>query len=139
MVTVTGHVPNADLPAYLSAVDIGVWPGDPGIATIEAMSSGLAIVHTNPYYVARMSEYENGEPFSRETAPTSHGPSIPSSRTATSWTGCARQSRRLAEDVFDWRVVASRTNAIYDEVVSGRKAAVPDIWQRGGMDGRALE
>ena len=52
------------------------------------------------------------------------------------------QSRRLAEDVFDWRVVASRTNAIYDEVdgrVSGRPAAVPDIWQRGGMDGRALE
>ena len=139
MVTVTGHVPNADLPAYLSAADIGVWPGDPGIATIEAMSSGLAIVHTNPYYVARMSEYENGELFRR-------GDSADLARTLDSilqdrdkLDRIRRQSRRLAEDVFDWRVVASRTNAIYDEVVSGRKAAMPDIWQRGGMDGRALE
>ena len=103
------------------------------------MSSGLAIVHTNPYYVARMSEYENGELFSR-------GDSADLARTLDSilqdrdkLDRMRRQSRRLAEDVFDWRVVAARTNAIYDEVVSGRKAAMPDIWQRGGMDGRTLE
>ena len=139
MVTVTGHVPNAELPAYLSAVDIGVWPGDPGIATIEAMACGLAIVHTNPYYVARMSEYENGEPFTR-------GDSADLARTLDSilqdrdkLDRMRSQSRRLAEEVFDWRVVAARTNAIYDEVVSGRPPAMPDIWQRGGMDGRALE
>ena len=139
MVTVTGHVPNADLPGYLSAVDIGVWPGDPGIATIEAMSSGLAIVHTNPYYVARMSEYENGELFSR-------GDSADLARTLDSilrdrdkLDRMRSQSRRLAEDVFDWRVVAARTNAIYNEVIDGTPPAMPDIWQRGGMDGRALE
>ena len=137
MVTVTGHVPNADLPAYLSAVDIGVWPGDPGIATIEAMACGLAIVHTNPWYVAGMSEYGNGAAFTRgdsgslaETLESILGDSDRLERMRA-------RSRRLAEDVFDWRVVAARTNAIYDEVISGRPPATPDLWERGGPDGRS--
>ena len=137
MVTVTGHVPNADLPAYLSAVDIGVWPGDPGIATIEAMASGLAIVHTNPYYVARMSEYGNGAPFARGDSASLAQTLESILRDPDRLDRMRAQSRRLAEDVFDWRVVAARTNAIYDEVVSGRPSAMPDIWQRGGPDGRA--
>ena len=137
MVTVTGHVPNADLPAYLSAVDIGVWPGDPGIATIEAMASGLAIVHTNPWYVARMSEYGNGAPFARGDSASLAQTLESILRDPDRLDRMRAQSRRLAEDVFDWRVVAARTNAIYDEVVSGRPSAMPDIWQRGGPDGRA--
>ena len=50
-----------------------------------------------------------------------------------------RQSRRLAEEVFDWRVVAARTNAIYAEVIDGTPPAMPDLWPRGGPNGRALE
>ncbi len=130
MLTITGHIPNADLPAYLSAADIGVWPGDPGIAMIEAMSCGLAIVHTNPYYVARMSDYENSELFPR-------GDSVALTRTLDSILEdrdklyrMRRQSRRLAEDIFDWRVVASRTNAIYDEIITGKPPAIPAIWKR---------
>ena len=136
MVTVTGHVPNHELPAYLSAVDIGVWPGDPGIATIEAMACGLAIVHTNPWYVAGMPEYGNGAAFTR-------GDSASLADTLESILGdrdrlerMRGQSRRLAEDIFDWRVVAARTNAIYDEVIQDRASEMPDLWERGGPNGR---
>ena len=139
MLTITGHIPNADLPAYLSAADIGVWPGDPGIAMIEAMSCSLAIVHTNPYYIARMSEYENAELFPR-------GDSVALTRTLDSiledpnkLARMRRQSRRLAEDIFDWRIVAARANAIYEEVIAGKTSAMPAIWEPGGIDGRSIE
>ncbi len=136
MVTVTGHVPNEDLPAYLSAVDVGVWPGDPGIATIEAMACGLAIVHTNPWYVAGMSEYGNGEAFTRGDVDSLAQTLDSILRDRDRLERMRSQSRRLAEDVFDWRVVAARTNAIYAEVIDGGPSAMPDLWERGGPDGR---
>ena len=136
MVTVTGHVPNAELPGFLSAVDIGVWPGDPGIATIEAMACGLAIVHTNPWYVAGMSQYGNGAAFTRGDSGSLAGTLDSILQDRDRLERMRSQSRRLAEDVFDWRVVAARTNAIYDEVVNGRPSAMPDLWERGGPDGR---
>ncbi|MXY21428.1 MAG: glycosyltransferase family 4 protein [Dehalococcoidia bacterium] len=136
--TVTGHISNSELPAYLSAADIGVWPGDPGIAMIEAMSCSLAIVHTNPYYIARMSIYENAELFPR-------GDAVALARTIDSiledpnkLARMRRQSRRLAEDIFDWRIVAARTNAIYEEVIAGKMSTMPAIWESGGTDGRTL-
>ena len=138
MLTITGHVENSDLPAYLSAADIGVWPGDPGIAMIEAMSCSLAIVHTNPYYIARMSEYQNSELFPP-------GDSAALTRVLDSiledpnkLARMRRQSRRLAEDIFDWRTVAARTNSIYEEVIAGETSAIPAIWESGGADGRTL-
>ena len=138
MVTVTGHVPNADLPAWLSAVDVGVWPGDPGIATIEAMACELAIVHTNPWYVARMPEYGNGAAFARGDDASLARTLDAILRDRARLERMRAQSRRLAEEVFDWRVVAARTNAIYAEVVGGREPATPDLWQRGGPNGRAF-
>ena len=136
---ITGHIENSDLPAYLSAADIGVWPGDPGIAMIEAMSCGLAIIHTNPYYVARMSEYQNAQLFPR-------GDSAALAQTLESilqdpdkLARMRHQSRRLAEDIFDWRVVATRTNAIYKEVIAGKPSTAPPIWKVDDADGRALE
>ena len=50
-----------------------------------------------------------------------------------------RQSRRLAEDIFDWRIVAARTNAIYEEVISGKTPTISAIWETGSADGRCLE
>lgn len=138
MLTITGEVPNADLPAYLSAADMAVWPGNASVAMMEAMSCSLAIVHTNPYYVARMAGYANGElfPSGDRAALTRTLDAILEDRGKLA--RMRRQSRRLAEDVFDWRVVAARTNAIYDEVIAGRSPALPSIWKSGGLDGRAL-
>ena len=139
MLTIMGYIPNADLPAYISTADIGVWPGDPGIAMLEAISCSLPIVHTNPYYIARISEYENAELFPR-------GDSAALTRVLDSMledpnklARMRRQSRRLAEDIFDWRTVAARTNAIYEEAIAGKTPTIPSIWESGGADGRALE
>ena len=136
--TITGHISNSELPAYLSAADIGVWPGDPGIAMIEAMSCSLVIVHTNPYYIARMSDYGNAELFRR-------GDSIHLAQTlemilqdSRKLSQMRQQSRLLAEDIFDWRKIATRTNAIYDEIVTGRATELPEIWEPGSADGRTL-
>ena len=138
MLTITGHIANADLPAYLSAADVGVWPGDPGIAMIEAMSCSLAIVHTNPYYIAWMSDYENAELFPS-------GDSQALAQTLDSILGnpdklarMRRQSRHLAEAIFDWRVVATRTNSIYEEVMAGRPTTIPPIWKSGEADEHTL-
>ena len=138
MITITGHVPNSELPAYLSAADIGVWPGDPGIAMIEAMSCSLAIVHTNPYYIARMSEYQNAELFPRadSAALTQVLDSILEHPNKLSQ--MRLKSKQLAKDIFDWRKVAARTNAIYDEVITGRKSELPEIWEPRSTDGRTL-
>lgn len=134
--TITGHISNSELPAYLSAADIGVWPGDPGIAMIEAMSCSLVIVHTNPYYIARMSDHGNAELFRR-------GDSIHLAQTlemilqdSRKLSQMRQQSRLLVEDIFDWRKIAARTNAIYDEIVTGRATELPDIWEPGSADGR---
>ena len=130
--TITGHIPNSDLPDYLSTADIGVWPGDPGIAMIEAMSCSLAIVHTNPYYIARMSEYGNSElfPWGDSAALTRVLDSV--LEDPNKLAQMRRQSRRLAEDIFDWRIVAARTNAIYEEVIASKTPAMPAIWKSGG-------
>ena len=139
MLTITGHIENSELPAYLSATDIGVWPGDPGIAMIEAMSCSLAIVHTNPYYIARMSEYGNAELFPRGNSDALARILDSILETPNKLTQMRSQSRRLAEDIFDWRIVAARTNAIYEEVITGKTSALPTIWEPGGTDGRILE
>ena len=136
--TITGHISNSELPAYLSAADIGVWPGDPGIAMIEAMSCSLAIVHTNPYYIARMSEYENSALFPRGDSAALTRVLDPILEDPDKLARMRRQSRRLTEDIFDWRTVAARTNSIYEEVITGKTPAMPAIWESGGADGRAL-
>ena len=139
MLTITGHIENSDLPAYLSAADIGVWPGNPGIAMIEAMSCSLAVVHTNPYYIARMSEYGNAELFPRGNSDALTRILDSILEDPDKLARMRRQSRRLTEDIFDWRIVAARTNAIYEEVITGKTSALPAIWEPGGTDGRTLE
>ena len=138
MAAVTGRVSNAELPAYLSAVDVAVWPGAPGIAMLEAMACSVAIVHTDPYYAAGMEEPPNAEVF-----PKGDAEALAARLDALLGDGerlahMRAQSRRLAEEVYDWRVVAARTNAIYAEVVSGAPPASPPLWERPAGDGRSL-
>ena len=40
----------------------------------------------------------------------------------------AKNSRVLAENVFDWQVVAQRTNQVYEEVLLGVDRHIPPIW-----------
>ena len=136
MVSVTGRVANADLPAHLSAADIAVWPGTPGIAMLEAMACGAAIVHTNPYYAAGMEGPPNAEVFPPGDAPALANRLDALLSDADNLAEMRAQSRRLAEQVYDWRVVAARANALYAEVVSGAPSALPPLWERPTGDGR---
>ena len=43
-VLLQGFVPHDDLPSYFNAADIGVWPGAPSIAVLEAVACGLPCV-----------------------------------------------------------------------------------------------
>ena len=128
MVTITGHVANADLPDYLSAADIGVWPGDPGISTIQAVSCGLPIVCAEANYMAGVPTSGNGRLFPRgdvEALAETLGEML------KNWDQlCAMRSisQQLAADMYDWRVVARRTNQIYDEVVTGTPSSLPPLW-----------
>ena len=138
MVSVTGRAANAELPAFMSAADIAVWPGTPGIAMLEAMACGLAIVHTDPYYAAGMEAPPNAEVFLPGDTPALADRLDALLSDADRLAQMRAQSRRLAEQVYDWRVVAARTNAVYAEALSGKPSALPPLWKRPSGDGRSL-
>lgn len=49
--------PNADLPRYFSAADIGIWPGTESMAVLEAAASELPIVcMSSPYHRERFGD-----------------------------------------------------------------------------------
>ena len=132
MLKITGYVHHLELPEYLSFCDVGVWPASPGISTIQAMSCHLAIVSAEPQAIGHLMAHGNGELFPRgdENALVETLDSILGDRDRLKL--MRQQSRQLAEDMFDWRVVASRTNKIYDEVLTGRNLSIPPIWGEGG-------
>ena len=52
----TGHISIEDLPNYLNALDIAVWPGDISVTAIEAMSVGLPVVAVRTPYTEQIIE-----------------------------------------------------------------------------------
>jgi len=49
--------PNADLPRYFSAADVGIWPGTESMAVLEAAASELPVVCMgSPYYRERFGD-----------------------------------------------------------------------------------
>lgn len=58
--------PLAELPNFLSAMDVAVWPGDISNTAIEAMAVGLPVVACRtPYTEAIIEKYGAGELFNR--------------------------------------------------------------------------
>jgi len=55
----TGHMSIEELPYYLSALDIAVWPGDISITAIEAMAIGLPIIAVRTTYTEHIIENHN--------------------------------------------------------------------------------
>ena len=140
MLKTTGYVKHLELPGYLSLCDIGVWPASPGISTIQAISCHLAIVSAESQAIGHLVAYGNGKLFPRgdENALVETLDSILGDRDKLKQ--MRQQSRRLAEDVFDWRVVASRTNKIYDEVLTGRDLSITPIWgDRGTISSKIVD
>ena len=123
----TGLVPHDELPKYMSAADIAVWPGNPGITMIEAMACHNALVYSDEAAGRHLALYGNGVAFERGSA-RSLARVLDSLLADPSRLADMRlRSRRLAEDVFDWKVVAARTLGIYDDVLQGADTATA-IW-----------
>ena len=124
---VTGFVPNHELPRHMSASDIGVWPGDPGITTIEAMSCRMAVVHSEPVAGRHLTMYGNGRAFHRgqteSLTQVLHAMLVDRKKL----TEMRFNSRRLVEDIYDWNIVAQRTERIYEDVLNGTNNSV-EIW-----------
>ncbi len=60
-VTLSPFATQDELNEWFSAADIGVWPGDPSVAVLEAMSSGLPVVaKRTPYTEAIIQKWEAG-------------------------------------------------------------------------------
>ncbi len=123
----TGLVPNTELPNYMSAADIAVWPGNPGITMNEAMACHNVLVHSDEAAGRHLTLYGNGAAFERGNA-RSLARVLDSILADPSRLADMRlRSRRLAEEVFDWRVVAARTLGIYNDVLQGTNTATA-IW-----------
>ena len=135
----TGHVANAELPNYMSAADVAVWPGNPGITMNEAMACHTALVHSDAVAGRHLTLYGNGAAFQRGNARSLAGVLDSILGDPSRLADMRLRSRRLAEEVFDWRVVAKRTLRIYEDVLQGTRTVMP-IWgpamQGNGAGGR---
>ena len=124
----TGLVPNAELPNYMSAADLAVWPGDPGITMNEALACHVPLVHPDKAAGRHLIMYENGANFERGSASSLAGVIDSILSNPARLADMRLRSRRLAEEVFDWKVVAARTLSIYEDALRGTNAATA-IWQ----------
>ena len=123
----TGLVPNAELPNYMSATDIAVWPGDPGVSMNEAIACQNALVHSDAVAERHLTLYGNGAAFERGNADSLAGVLDSILADPLRLADMRLRSRRLAEEVFDWKVVAARTLGIYEDALQGT-ATAPAIW-----------
>ena len=115
----TGFVPNAELPNYMSASDIAVWPGNPGITMVEAMACHNVLVHSDEAAGRHLTLYGNGASFERGSAGSLAGTLDSLLADPSRLADMRLRSRRLAEEVFDWKVVAARTLGIYNDALNG--------------------
>ena len=113
---VTGYVPNEKLPAYLSAANVAVWPGDPGITMLQAMACGLPVVCPESGYVRGQEDF--GVAFERGDKDELGKSLVALLLQPEEIASKGRRARTLAREELDWRVVAERTNAIYEEVLA---------------------
>ena len=133
----TGLVANAELPNYMSAADVAVWPGNPGITMNEAMACHAVLVHSDAAAGRHLTLYGNGAAFERGNARSLAGVLDSIFADPSRLADMRLRSRRLAEEIFDWKVVAARTLRIYEDALQGANS-LPAIWgpsmQRQGAE-----
>jgi glycosyltransferase involved in cell wall biosynthesis len=104
----TGVVPNAELPRYYSAADIGVWPGEVSITQWEAMSCELPIiVADNPAAAERVS-WGNGLVCREGDAEDLYRAMRELLTNKDAREEMGRIGRRIAEEEVSWKVIAVR-------------------------------
>lgn len=119
-----GFVPVEDLPDYLSAMDIGVWPGDMSITVIEAMAVGLPVVARRSAYTEAVIEchgagalFDGSDPAraARAILPLARDQALRSSR--------GTQARQAVEEHLNWTSIARQFLDLYADVLRRRARA----------------
>jgi len=124
----TGRVDYESLPAYFSAADVGVWPGDGAISIIDAMACGLPLVLTRSESTSHLVSAGNGEVYSEGDVGALSRVLQDFITDVPRLNKMSNNSRVIAKEVFDWSQVARRTLNIYEDVLAGRPTSVPAIW-----------
>lgn len=110
-----GLVPNAELPRYYSAADIGVWPCEVTITQLEAMACALPIIVGNsPAAIERVS-WSNG--LTHKEGDAGDLCRVMSLLLADEplRLEMGRRGRAAAESAFSWRSIAARFIALADD------------------------
>lgn len=98
-------VPNKELPKYYSAADIAVWPYGASISQREAISNSLPIIVSDCSPITDLVKYGNGftyREFNVEDL-TSKMEMLLDNKLRSEM---AQASRKFAETVLDWKIIA---------------------------------
>lgn len=120
-------VPNSELPRYMSAADIGVWPSESSNAAIEAALVGLPLVvsasEATQHYIAG----ENGLAFTRGDASALAGNLERLAISPELRRQMGARGRDHMTRLMSWHSAALRAAALYQDVISSRGcgAAIP--------------
>ncbi|MFP6565708.1 MAG: hypothetical protein VB961_00245, partial [Dehalococcoidia bacterium] len=71
---------------------------------------------------------DNGFPFSRRNSSELASALLLVLSDEDRRNSMSENSRLLAENVFDWKVVAKRTNQVYEEILQGTDEHIQPIW-----------
>src|SRR5207237_3193199 len=113
--------PVVELPGWLSALDIAVWPGDISNTAIEAMSVGLPVVAARtPYTEAVIERYGAGALFDVEDEyglAEALAPLVADEHRRHATSQCARMA--VATDL-NWRGITRQWLALYEGLPDSR-------------------
>ena len=112
---------NAELPAFYSAADIGVWPGDWSVTVLEAASCALPLVLPNREYALYSASNNNGLFFERGDADELAHTLATLAANPELRESMGNRSRALIESRLNWDAIAAQTVAIYREAIEGAK------------------
>lgn len=122
-----GYVHRTRMPSFYSASDIAVWPSSRTIAMIEAMAMGLPLViarkwpaggypYSDDVYERGLVAYENGlcfEAGSIRELTICLKTLIDNEKTRKNM---GKRSRRLAEEHFNWSIIANKYLNLYKKL-----------------------
>ena len=126
---IPGFIAYNDLPPYYSASDIGVWPGNIGVAIIDGLSRGLPLVVRSSQETRHLLTRENGLTFTRNDCDDLTAKITALIQNHANMQEMGHRSRQLAEEIFDWGKVAQRSINIYQQVLSGHPPSLTPLWE----------
>ncbi len=103
-----GVVPNAELPKYYSAADIGIWPGEVSITQLEAMSCTLPIIVADNPAAAERVAWGNGLVYKEGDVRDLCRAMKQLLSDENLRREMGKRGRKVVEEQFSWKVIARK-------------------------------